>query len=247
MTPEGWDEGTHRLWLRALAVVEEFGGQPPTDFSIALRDADEFFAMYDALEVVAAESIDSAVPVVPTSKGLEESLSHDSATAERLSVRCLYPPTACFLPYVDAHARRLARAGAECRAGGGLGVRTVIFDGRVAIVMNDRGGRRTISSSMLHANPGVVASVCDSFGNAWRSAVPLGKVGRPTLTNDHAAVLKILLGGAQNKEIPAQAGIPLRSAERIIRELKDRFMVESRSEMIEAARRMGWKNADSRW
>ena len=135
---------------------------------------------------------------------------------------------------------RVSAFGGEFRTLPHLPLRTVIFDGKVAVV--PRSQHAQDRAGLVLRDPNVVQIFVRMFGFAWELAEPFlaDEPRSDQLTSTQRAILRALASGHPDEVIARRLGISVRTCRRHIAKMLDELGAESRFQAGLKAHRAGW-------
>jgi DNA-binding CsgD family transcriptional regulator len=145
-------------------------------------------------------------------------------------MRTLYQHTARASLATRAFVRQVVAEGAEVRTTGEPFERVFFFDGRIAVVSQERRGRQAPGAAIV-SEPTLVNFMYRTFENIWQSAqvfdadrVEYQETAEELRTN----ILRLMAAGLKDDVIARRLGMATRTCRRYITELMDEIDASSR-------------------
>jgi hypothetical protein len=150
--------------------------------------------------------------------------------ARGVTMRTLYQHTARASLATRAFVRQVVAEGAEVRTTGEPFERVFFFDGRIAVVSQERRGRQAPGAAIV-SEPTLVNFMYRTFENIWQSAqvfdadrVEYQETAEELRTN----ILRLMAAGLKDDVIARRLGMATRTCRRYITELMDEIDASSR-------------------
>lgn|GEM_PF-2554616 len=233
---------TEQFWRSATGGTSTSATPCRTEISRLVGAARIRGALADLVSQV-RESIESVNPYVPSPETLRRSLPVERAILERgIRARSILPVAARESIDVLRHARETSRLGAKTRTGPVDRFRSIILDGRVAVVSEVEGRAGATGEALIIRSESLAALLSAQFESLWLRSTDLGAAQEPDgeITVRDGLVLRGLVRGLRNRQIAQEAGCSVATVQRTVATYRERWSAPSRSALaIEAARR-GW-------
>ncbi|MGW4501592.1 helix-turn-helix transcriptional regulator [Micromonospora sp. NPDC004336] len=161
--------------------------------------------------------------------------------ARGVEIRAVYDAAALELPGRLAVITELVRLGEQARALPTVPVKLRIYDDQVAVIMLVAGTVETEAAAIIHRSS-LLDALIALFEAHWALASPVVPDSRGVgeLTEQEAAVARLLGAGLTDQAIARQLGISSRTARRRIAMMMERLGATTRFEAGVAAVRRGW-------
>ncbi|MET7300736.1 LuxR C-terminal-related transcriptional regulator [Embleya sp. NPDC005575] len=231
---------------RAVIAMSAAEGSRHRRVGVEIEQIDGIDEIRDRLQVLARQSRDEVLALMPGGGQSEANLAASKAIDEELLERgvgilTLYLDSMRNHPLTAGYARWMTELGGEVRTLPTLPIRMIVFDRELALIPTDPDN--TGKGVLLTRDRGTVTALTALFDHLWSAAQPFGapvRKGDDGLTGQERDLLRLLAAGYTDLIVARELGVSPRTARRITADLMERLSARSRFQAGARAAERGW-------